>query len=139
MNLPIICSSPLRSNLHTAARRTCIWHHRPKQTVQMSDPAIQPGIHAGTKRSRTSTSDVPDVNKRQKIRHRIRRAQIQPLHTEAASQDPVFAQGQLLRSISAALVLAGFDGVKPTALEMFRSHVEECEQLLRITSSSQAC
>jgi hypothetical protein len=35
-----------------------------------------------------------------------------------------------LRSISAALTMVGFDSVKPTALEMFRSHVEECEDIL---------
>ena len=35
------------------------------------------------------------------------------------------------KSISAALTLAGFDSVKPTALEMFRSHAEECEYMPR--------
>lgn len=32
-----------------------------------------------------------------------------------------------MKSIGAALVLAGFDSVKPSALEMFRAQVEECE------------
>lgn len=54
--------------------------------------------------------------------------QVKPQHIEPAPQDPVFVQGQLMRSIGAALALAGFDSVKPTALEMFRSHVEECEK-----------
>ncbi|KAK0945215.1 hypothetical protein LTR48_000600 [Friedmanniomyces endolithicus] len=52
----------------------------------------------------------------------------------------VFAQAQLLRSIGAALHAVGFDSIKPTALEMFRSHTEE--YLLRfathIRSSMQA-
>jgi hypothetical protein len=46
---------------------------------------------------------------------------------EPAPQDPEFAEGQLLKSIGAALTLAGFDSVKPTALEMFRAHTEECK------------
>lgn len=43
-----------------------------------------------------------------------------------APQDPVFAQGQLMRSITAALTMVGFDSVKPSALEMFRAATEEC-------------
>lgn len=60
------------------------------------------------------------------VRRKLHHVQHRPQYVEAASQDPVFVQGQLLRSISAALVMAGFDSVKPTALEMFRSHTEEC-------------
>ena len=93
----------------------------------MDETASQSSARAGTKRPHSSLSVVAqDTTKRQKIRHRLRRVQSQPNRTEAASQDPVFAQGQLLKSIGSALVIAGFDGVKPTALEMFRSHVEEC-------------
>lgn len=48
-----------------------------------------------------------------------------PPQIEPAPQDPVFAQSQLLRSISAALAIAGFDSVLPSALEAFRADVEE--------------
>lgn len=51
--------------------------------------------------------------------------QNRPLYVEPAPQESIFAQGQLLKSISAALALAGFDGVKASALEMFRAQAEE--------------
>lgn len=84
-------------------------------------------MHAGTKRPNEGPSPATDAAKRRKVRRALRHAQKVPKHdVELAAQDPVFAQGQLLRSIGAALVLAGFDSVKPSALEMFRSHAEEC-------------
>lgn len=59
------------------------------------------------------------------MHHRLNHSQQRLQNVEPAPQDPVFVQGQLLRSITAALSMAGFDSVKPTALEMFRSHAEE--------------
>lgn len=80
----------------------------------------------GTKRPHSdSTSDAQPLKKR-KVRRTLHHVQKKPQHVEPASQDPVFIQGQLLRNISAALVNVGFDSVKPTALEMFRSSAEEC-------------
>lgn len=57
-----------------------------------------------------------------------------PEAVEPAPQDPEYAEGQLLKSITAALTLAGFDSVKPTALEMFRAHAEECEHMRYINT-----
>lgn len=64
----------------------------------------------------------------QKVRRKLRHVQSRPLEVEAAPQDPVFTQGQLLRSIGAALAIVGFDSATPSALEMFRGCVEECEK-----------
>ena len=63
---------------------------------------------------------------KQIVHHHLRHVQHIPEAVEPAPQDPEFADGQLLKSITAALTLAGFDSVKPTALEMFRAHTEEC-------------
>jgi transcription initiation factor TFIID subunit 8 len=63
------------------------------------------------------------------VRRRLQHVQQIPEAVEPAPQDPEYAEGQLLKSISAALTLAGFDSVKPTALEMFRSHAEECKYM----------
>lgn len=79
--------------------------------------------HAGTKRPHTEIEDAPA--KKRRIHHALHHVQQRPSNTEPAPQEPIFAQGQLLRSISAALVVAGFSSVKPTALEMLRSHTEE--------------
>ncbi|KAK4626721.1 hypothetical protein CLAFUW4_04425 [Fulvia fulva] len=82
--------------------------------------------HAGTKRPHSASPQEEHIpTKRQRVHHKLRHVQKRPNNVEPAPQDPVFAQGQLLKSISAALVMAGFDSVKPSALEMFRSHVEE--------------
>ena len=62
-----------------------------------------------------------------KVRRKLQHIQNRPADIEPAVQDPVFVQGQLLRSISAALVMAGYVRADPKALEMFRSHTEECE------------
>ena len=84
---------------------------------------------SGSKRANSdSTHDSQQAKKRVKVTRRLHHVQKRPQHVELAPQDPVFVQGQLLRSISAALTMVGFDSVKPTALEMFRSHVEECEE-----------
>ena len=64
--------------------------------------------------------------KKRKVRHRLHHLQPKPPHMDPAPQDPVFIQGQLLRSITAALAMAGFDSATPTALEMFRGAAEEC-------------
>ena len=66
------------------------------------------------------------ANKKRKVRRRLQHVQGKPAHTETASQDPVFVQGQLLRSICAALASVGFESALPSALEMFRGAVEEC-------------
>ena len=81
----------------------------------------------GTKRPHSSTSESTSTGpvKKRRIHHALRHVQQIPKDIEPAPQDPIFAQGQLLKSISAALVMAGYDSVLPTALEMFRSHVEE--------------
>jgi len=63
------------------------------------------------------------------VRRRLQHVQQIPEAVEPAPQDPEYAEGQLLKSIGAALTLAGFDSVKPTALEMFRAHAEECEYI----------
>lgn len=51
--------------------------------------------------------------------------QPRPQHIEPASQSTGLPGGQLLRSITAALHIAGFDSAKPSALEMFRAQTEE--------------
>ena len=81
----------------------------------------------GTKRPHSSTTESTSTGpiKKRRIHHALRHVQQIPKDIEPAPQDPIFAQGQLLKSISAALVMAGYDSVLPTALEMFRSHVEE--------------
>lgn len=90
--------------------------------------AGSPASSGGTKRAHSeSTLDHEQPRKKVKVTRRLHHVQALPQHVEPAPQDPVFVQGQLLRSISAALAVAGFDSVKPTALEMFRSHVEECK------------
>lgn len=58
------------------------------------------------------------------VRRSLHHAQRIPHHIEPATQLPDFAEDQLLKSISASLTLAGFDGIMPTALEMFRAHTE---------------
>lgn len=71
-------------------------------------------------------SDVPASKKRKLVHHTLRHDTPNlPQHVELVIQDPVFAQGQLLRSIAAGLALAGFDSVQSSALEMFRAHAEE--------------
>ncbi|TKA78556.1 hypothetical protein B0A55_02821 [Friedmanniomyces simplex] len=77
------------------------------------------------KRPLPSSGREQQPRKRRRTTHTLRHVQRRPENVEPAPPDPAFAQGQLLRSISAALNAVGFDGVKPTALEMFRSHTEE--------------
>ncbi len=82
--------------------------------------------HTGMKRPHSDATS----QQRRKVRRKLQHVQTRPQHVEPAPQDPVFVQGQLLRSIGAALAIVGFDSVKPAALEMFRSHVEECMTLI---------
>lgn len=89
----------------------------------MALDASPPAAHAGTKRS--NPPEHEPSHKKRKIQHTLRHVQPRPAHIEPAPQDPVFAQGQLLKSIGAALVTAGYDSVKPSALEMFRAQTEE--------------
>lgn len=92
---------------------------------------------AGIKRPHSQSFPSSQQTKRRKVTRRgPQQLQQRPEHVELAPQDPVFAQSQLLRSITAALTLAGFDSVKPSALEMFRAATEECESILR---SETAC
>lgn len=91
-------------------------------------PQPSPPIHAGVKRphsSSTASGQIP--HKKRRVHHVLQHVQTRPKDIEPAPQDPVFAQGQLLKSIGAALLMAGFDSVKASALEMFRAEVEECE------------
>jgi transcription initiation factor TFIID subunit 8 len=78
-------------------------------------------------RSNSSSGFGATSGQKQKVHHHLRHVQHTPEAVEPAPQDPEFAEGQLLKSIGAALTLAGFDTVKPTALEMFRAHTEECK------------
>lgn len=81
---------------------------------------------AGTKRPHSHSTTAPSgLGKERRIHHALHHVQRIPKAIEPAPQNPIYAQGQLLKSISAALVMAGFDSVLPTALEFFRSHVEE--------------
>lgn len=84
---------------------------------------------ADTNMQRSSSSTGSGMASGQKVtvHHRLHHVQQLPDAVEPAPQDPEFAEGQLLKSIGAALTLAGFDSVKPTALEMFRAHAEECK------------
>lgn len=77
-------------------------------------------------RSNSSAGAEQQSSKKVKVHHHLHHVQHIPNEMEPAPQDPEFAEGQLLKSITAALTIAGFDSVKPTALEMFRGHVEEC-------------
>jgi hypothetical protein len=61
--------------------------------------------------------------------HRLGHIQQLPAATEPAAQDETFVQAQLLRSLCTALTIVGYESVKPSALEMFRAEVEECEDL----------
>lgn len=82
---------------------------------------------ASMQRSNSSTGPERSPGKKHTVHHQLHHVQQLPGAVEPAPQDPEFAEGQLLKSITAALTLAGFDSVKPTALEMFRAHVEECK------------
>lgn len=75
-----------------------------------------------------------------RVRRKLHHKQRLPSAMEPAPQAAEFAESQLMKSITAALTLAGFDSVKPTALEMFRSHVEEymLEVLSHVRTSAQA-
>lgn len=92
-------------------------------------PHPSPPTHAGIKRPHSSSTVADQApHKKRRVHHVLRHVQVRPKDIELAPQDPVFAQGQLMKSIGAALVMAGFDSVKPSALEMFRAQVEECEE-----------
>jgi transcription initiation factor TFIID subunit 8 len=85
-------------------------------------------LNSGSNMQRSSSSSGSGAPSGQKQKvHHLRHVQHIPEAVEPAPQDPEFAEGQLLKSIGAALTLAGFDSVKPTALEMFRAHTEECK------------
>ena len=101
-------------------------HSRPPTYSEHID---SPGMATNSSRmdSQSSTSSTGN----QIVRRRLQHVQQIPEAVEPAPQDPEYAEGQLLKSISAALTLVGFDSVKPTALEMFRSHAEECEYMPR--------
>ena len=81
------------------------------------------------KRPHFESAGGEQAHKKRMVRRKLHHVQEKPRHIEPAPQNPVFVQGQLLRSIIATLAMVGFDSVKPTALEMFRSHVEECEKV----------
>lgn len=97
--------------------------------VQQND-SIQETLNAGIKRSLSQSEHQGQPAKRPRIvgpkKHRLQHAQNLPSHIEPASQDESFTQNQLLRAICIAASDAGFDAVKPTALEAFRASAEEC-------------
>ncbi|KAF2485272.1 transcription factor TFIID complex subunit 8 C-term-domain-containing protein [Neohortaea acidophila] len=80
---------------------------------------------AGTKRPHSNATSDAHANKKRKVQRTLQHVACRPQHVEPAPQEPVFVQSQLLKSITAALTMAGFDSVKPTALEMFRGAAEE--------------
>jgi transcription initiation factor TFIID subunit 8 len=80
---------------------------------------------AEKRRFSSLADDEAQPRKRPRITRRLRHIQHKPANVEPAPQDAVFTQSQLLRSITAILTAVGFDSVKPSALEMFRSHTEE--------------
>lgn len=93
-------------------------------------PNPSPSASSGVKRPHSesfisSSNDTQQPTKRQRVTHKLHHVQNLPKHIEPAPQEPVFLQGQLIKSISAGLHLAGFDGVTASALEMFRAQVEE--------------
>ncbi|KAF2719643.1 hypothetical protein K431DRAFT_286445 [Polychaeton citri CBS 116435] len=87
-------------------------------------------IIAGQKRPHSSSeSDNPQTKaistKRRRVQHHSKQLAALPQHVEPVPQDPALVSGQLLRSITTALALAGFDSVKASALESFRAATEE--------------
>lgn len=74
------------------------------------------------KRRRTDSISPPSSRRKH---HHLSNVQAMPDATEPAPQDAVFVQSQLLRSISSALSIVGYDTVRPSALEAFRAQVEE--------------
>lgn len=89
-------------------------------------------------RSNSSADYDSKPGNKHKVRRHLHHVQQMPESIEPAPQDPEFAEGQLLKSITAALTIAGFDSVKPTALEMFRAHTEECECIV-VREVSRSC
>lgn len=90
-------------------------------------------LYSSTRQNMSSTPQNPLKRRRagSTIRrtHQLSHIQQLPPATEPAPQDEAFVQAQLLRSICTALTIVGYDSVKPSALEMFRAEVEECEDL----------
>jgi len=95
----------------------------PDPTASAPSGVKRPYTESSMSSNATATAQPPA--KRQRVVRMLKHVQNRPQHIEPAPQDPIFAQGQLLKSIGAALVMAGFDGVKASALEMFRAQVEE--------------
>lgn len=67
--------------------------------------------------------------------HALHNIQHVPAHTEPAAQDATFIRAQVNRSISTALIIVGYDGAAPEALEAFRAETEECNRLLPTSSA----
>lgn len=105
---------------------TVLYTDRTMAMPESTSPAGTKRPHPSTTATATASASPEHSTKRRRIiHHALKHVQHIPQDIEPAPQDPVFAQGQLLKSISAALVMVGYDAVLPTALEMFRSHVEE--------------
>ncbi|GAB1739902.1 hypothetical protein NU219Hw_g4833t1 [Hortaea werneckii] len=86
--------------------------------------------HAGVKRPHSAIEEQSGAKKRRV--HYLRHVQRMPDDIEPAPQGsvapahvPDFARDHLLKSLGAALAIAGFDGARPEALEMLREHAEE--------------
>jgi len=90
-------------------------------------------VYTNTRQNMSSTQQNalkrPRATSIVKRTHHLSHIQQLPAETEPAAQDETFIQAQLLRSICTALTIVGYDSVKPSALEMFRAEVEECETL----------
>lgn len=91
-------------------------------------------LYSNTRQNMSSAPQNPLKRQRAgstiKRTHQLSHIQQLPPATEPAPQDEAFVQAQLLRSICTALTVVGYDSVKPSALEMFRAEVDECEKLL---------
>lgn len=111
-----------------ATRTTEVPHSYPSDAFDGTGATM---ATAGTKRTHSESASVASSpTKRCKVtRKGPRHVQARPDHVELAPPKPAFAQGQLMRSITAALTMTGFDSVTPSALEMFRAATEECSSL----------
>lgn len=88
-------------------------------------------LRAGTKRPHSSSDEHQQQAHKKRQVHRLHHVQHMPHNVEPAPQGgcapkgPDFTREQLHKSIGTALVMAGFDGARPEALEMLKTHTEE--------------
>ncbi|KAF2840248.1 hypothetical protein M501DRAFT_911077, partial [Patellaria atrata CBS 101060] len=84
---------------------------------------------------------APSSKRRRLVKHGIKHKQNFEEDPTERPQDEAFFQSQLLRALSLNLSAVGFDGAKPSALEMFRGAVEEymASFLSDVTRSMHTC